>query len=742
MDFIKQEREKLKELETLLIEKRVSEAEIKVRELAEEFPFSFQVKLLSARVFKEAERLDDAFSILSGLLAEDSNNISVLNEIGDVCFRMQKYDEAKEYYNRLMFLDPFNPNAKAAIDMVERIGSDIDFTSPEPAAEPPAPVFQNEPEDTGEEREYDSVSAFRDDFFGGNDPAAAVAPEADSSAPETAYFPGEWDLSDPGTPPPVPAETEEPVIADEKLLEKLEDTVVEMNPGDIGAEQSGGISFDEVPVMDRANKYDFDAPPQTEAPTDSPVAEFDNYEMEESREEPVVTSFESEEPPVNEISFDDSGVMPAVAEEEESEDSSIEVINPFADTEAGFGSSSSEEISFGDVASVADGPEEPEAKPEVDLYGQTTPDFDSFDIGGFTPPPAPEITGEPVKETEELNFGDVAPPEAVSETETPSFEAFDSMDEESATPVFSETPEEVVVDAPPAFETFEPVETSLGSEDAAPAVEPDMPPQFDAFEAVEEEEPSPVFGDTGNEVEISSSSEEEVTFGAPPEASDVIEPESVTFSGTEDISEISSIDYSGKSGEQEIEEISFADSGFQEDTPVVADPFVAETVVEAEEDKLAEEEEVVSAFEVPEEEASVTEEPEVIESSGVESTDINFDLNETPDILSGLHDVNNAVAGGAELEYFNEAPAEKETKETPEFDEPEIITESAAALYLKQGLYDDAREVYEKLLLSTGDDKFRLEIEKIKKVERLTKEIEALEKVLEVIVKAGEGTNV
>ncbi len=71
---------------------------------------------------------------------------------------------------------------------------------------------------------------------------------------------------------------------------------------------------------------------------------------------------------------------------------------------------------------------------------------------------------------------------------------------------------------------------------------------------------------------------------------------------------------------------------------------------------------------------------------------------------------------------------DNEVKKEDTFD-----TESAAMLYLKQGLYNDAREVYAKLYEGTDGNLFIEKIEKVKRIEKANLKIIALEGFLEKI---------
>ena len=66
-------------------------------------------------------------------------------------------------------------------------------------------------------------------------------------------------------------------------------------------------------------------------------------------------------------------------------------------------------------------------------------------------------------------------------------------------------------------------------------------------------------------------------------------------------------------------------------------------------------------------------------------------------------------------------------------DEDAFVTESAALLYLKQGLYEDAKSVYSKLYKGSNEDLFVKKVDKIERIEKANLKIIALEGFLEKI---------
>ena len=121
MDELKKEKELLADLEILFNEKRYAEALSFAKEISKEFPFSFQIKLLHAKILKELNKLDEAENLLKEEISNFPDNVNLLLEIGDVYSKKEEYNLATEYYNKVMFIDPFNSKAKGFIEKIDEI---------------------------------------------------------------------------------------------------------------------------------------------------------------------------------------------------------------------------------------------------------------------------------------------------------------------------------------------------------------------------------------------------------------------------------------------------------------------------------------------------------------------------------------------------------------------------------------------------------------------------------------------
>jgi len=118
---LKKERDRLTDLEILFNEKRYAEALSFAEEISKEFPSSFQMKLLHAKILKELNKLDEAENLLKEEVSNFPDNVNLLLEVGDIYSKKGEYNLATEYYNKVMFIDPFNLKAKKLIKKTDEI---------------------------------------------------------------------------------------------------------------------------------------------------------------------------------------------------------------------------------------------------------------------------------------------------------------------------------------------------------------------------------------------------------------------------------------------------------------------------------------------------------------------------------------------------------------------------------------------------------------------------------------------
>ncbi|MCP5050174.1 MAG: hypothetical protein GY940_23615 [bacterium] len=228
MADIKNERLQLEALENLFSQERFSEALNLAKKLSEEFPGSFPIKLIHVKTLKELNRLGDADEMLEELTLTYPNNLNLLAESGNLAVKRNKFDEAIEFYNKILFLDPFNSEAKEAIDKITAIKNNgfgsssqgeserkldfISYQSQKLNSEDTLPEFDSE-------KLRDYMSPGKDEEPGNEEPASepetavdiditseigAASPEValDFQAPAEEQLDLDINLEEPGEPPP------------------------------------------------------------------------------------------------------------------------------------------------------------------------------------------------------------------------------------------------------------------------------------------------------------------------------------------------------------------------------------------------------------------------------------------------------------------------------------------------------------------------------------------------------------
>ena len=135
MENLKSEKEQLARLEQLRREKKYKEFFSAAEEAAMAFPDSYPVKFLYAEVLSETKQVEEAENVLKDLLFTYPDNINLLLELGKVTFNLEKNDEAAEYFNKILFLDPFNDQAKTLLVKIEKSKKDTPAGEVEAAEE-------------------------------------------------------------------------------------------------------------------------------------------------------------------------------------------------------------------------------------------------------------------------------------------------------------------------------------------------------------------------------------------------------------------------------------------------------------------------------------------------------------------------------------------------------------------------------------------------------------------------------
>ncbi len=113
------EREGLDRLESLFKEENYKEASAFASDLREKYPSSFQIGFLNYKILVNLERYSDSENILDELLKLYPENINLLLEKGNILIERGKTAESKLFFDKVLFLDPFNSKAKEGVDRLK-----------------------------------------------------------------------------------------------------------------------------------------------------------------------------------------------------------------------------------------------------------------------------------------------------------------------------------------------------------------------------------------------------------------------------------------------------------------------------------------------------------------------------------------------------------------------------------------------------------------------------------------------
>ena len=134
MEDLKNERIQLRALETLFAQKRFSDAFTFAEKLTSDYPNSYHIGFIYVKILKELNRLQEAEAAALKLIPLSPDNINLLSELGIIYLKLNKYDESYDYFNKVLFLDPFNNEARESMDKIKdlkKINSGDQDSSPD-----------------------------------------------------------------------------------------------------------------------------------------------------------------------------------------------------------------------------------------------------------------------------------------------------------------------------------------------------------------------------------------------------------------------------------------------------------------------------------------------------------------------------------------------------------------------------------------------------------------------------------
>lgn len=220
------EKDQIEAIEKLIREEKLEEAVDLCEKAMADFPTSFQIKITYGKILMDLTRYPDSERVLGDLLRSYPDNLNLLGEMGKLYFRCDQGERSLEYFNKILFLDPFNDTAK---DYVEKIKAgdkdepavredtvaeeDLDLDDEPPIREPSSPeLLSPEPRDSvGPIISLDDMAPPKVEDATFDEPLDSPEPPEDTQVEPPAAAPEEA----PVPPPPVeeaPAVPPEPVI--------------------------------------------------------------------------------------------------------------------------------------------------------------------------------------------------------------------------------------------------------------------------------------------------------------------------------------------------------------------------------------------------------------------------------------------------------------------------------------------------------------------------------------------------
>jgi tetratricopeptide (TPR) repeat protein len=685
MADVKSERLQMEALENLYSQKRFSEVLSVAKKLFQEYPNSFPIKLMHVKALKELNRLGEADETLNDLMLTYPNNLNLLAESGSLAVKRNKFDEALDFYNKILFLDPFNSEAKEAIDRINTIkekhsasgsgatGESLDFLS-----------YQNGKMESGD-----------------------TLPEIDSK--ELHEF--------------LESQPEEPEILSE--ADAIPSTADESLKVDITSEIGGedGLDLDFGQPKEQASLLDIDLD-ETTAPPPPTFEEITGgtttppegaYQFNDDNEAPEYTTAGVKEPEISptHIGLDEMDQEKYSEPESTPEPAEEEPVSVADNLDLGFGEpESSPEPMEEEPASVSDnldlGFGEPESSPEP-MEEEPASVSDNLDLGFGEPESSPEpMEEEPVDVSDNLDLG-FDEPEITPESVTSESDQLESAEPKGNSAVVKDL--EI---------TSTHIDLDLGEPPLSLAeIGSDETSGLDLSE-----EPSSFQPETEEPLESAE-----------------MEPETETVAPTSSSFDLDDLDLDVSSSDQ------FDEEPVSESTDQVEKPEYP-SMWPAPDDTKMPPSRLDQGFAPPpptiESEPEYTEPeelivPEAVIPSPAERKPFSEDTQDTNKIeLQPMDQFEKSEAPEPVEEpkvqsAQDEEPPSSESSDSVDEDDAGFVTESAAKLYVQQGLYEDALSIYEKLYIREQNDHYLNQINLVKHHRINQKKIEVLSEFLRVL---------
>ncbi|MEN8152455.1 MAG: tetratricopeptide repeat protein [Acidobacteriota bacterium] len=130
MDQIKTEKESLIVLEDLFKSGKYEDTVKLCSELFKQFPSSFQIGLVKNKTLVKLTRYEEAEESVDELLRLYPENINLLLEKGNLLLRRDRNVEARIFFEKALFLNPFDEKAKEGIELTKKTEAEEKENSP------------------------------------------------------------------------------------------------------------------------------------------------------------------------------------------------------------------------------------------------------------------------------------------------------------------------------------------------------------------------------------------------------------------------------------------------------------------------------------------------------------------------------------------------------------------------------------------------------------------------------------
>ena len=101
-----------------LLKKKYTRAVELLNKLSNKHKDNKKIEIMRANAYLQSGDLNNALSIITEILKKNKNDLAILNNIGYILREMENYSEAKEYFKKIIKLDPKHINANVNLGLI------------------------------------------------------------------------------------------------------------------------------------------------------------------------------------------------------------------------------------------------------------------------------------------------------------------------------------------------------------------------------------------------------------------------------------------------------------------------------------------------------------------------------------------------------------------------------------------------------------------------------------------------